>query len=557
MRRDLNDRYGEKKLYEGGLSVRTTLDPKLQVIARKALVDGLVRFDESQGYRGAVAKVDLAGDWGTKVAEVKALADVAPWRLAVVLEGNDQSARIGLQPGREPSGAVSKERQIGLVPIEGVKWAKPAAGSDRFKAPSKVGNVLAPGDVVYVELVDKDAGKYRLRQIPEISGAMVVMDPWTGRVLALAGGFSFDQSQFNRATQALRQPGSSFKPFVYAAALDNGYTPSTVVMDAPIEIDQGPGAGIWKPENYSQEILRSADAALRPRAVAQRHDGAARAGRRHAADRRIRQALRRLRRSAAVSLVRARRRRDHGDAHGHRLFDVRQRRQAHQGDADRPHPGSLRQDDLSSTTSASARPAKPTKWTNQGEPKMIDRREQVIDPMTAYQITSMMEGVVQRGTATVVREVGKPVAGKTGTTNEEKDVWFIGFSPDLAVGVYHGLRQAAPHRPAARSGGHTAAPMVKDFLKARARRQAGGAVPRAVRHQADPHRSQDRHAARRGLGRRHPRSIQARHRAARQLRDRRLRRPEQPEPAAEPLVLLGVARCGPRGPARQRAVLIL
>src|SRR6185369_4207513 len=161
--------------------------------------------------------------------------DVAPWRLAVVLEVNEQSARIGVQPTREPGGAVSKDRLIGNVPIEGVKWAKPGAGK---AAPTKVNQVLAAGDVVYVELADKDAGKYRLRQVPEISGGMVVMDPWTGRVLAMVGGFSFDQSQFNRATQALRQPGSSFKPFVYAAALDNGYTPSTVVVDAPIEIDQ-------------------------------------------------------------------------------------------------------------------------------------------------------------------------------------------------------------------------------------------------------------------------------------------------------------------------------
>src|SRR5258707_9310869 len=136
--------------------------------------------------------------------------------------------------------------------MEGVRWEKPPAGTGA--APAKVNQVLNAGDVVYVELTDKDAGKYRLRQVPEISGAMVVMDPWTGRVLAMAGGFSFDQSQFNRATQALRQPGSAFKPFVYAAALDNGYTPATIVMDAPIEIDQGAGGGVWKPENYSHKF---------------------------------------------------------------------------------------------------------------------------------------------------------------------------------------------------------------------------------------------------------------------------------------------------------------
>src|SRR4030095_15174515 len=144
----------------------------------------------------------------------------------------------------------TQARPSGSVPREGVKWARPATGPDRFKAPSRVGQVLSAGDVIYVEPVNKDAGTYRLRQIPEVSGAIVAMDPWTGRVLAMVGGFSYDQSQFNRATQALRQPGSSFQPFVYAAALDNGYTPSTLVVDGPVEIDQGPGVGIWRPENY-------------------------------------------------------------------------------------------------------------------------------------------------------------------------------------------------------------------------------------------------------------------------------------------------------------------
>src|SRR5213082_2980540 len=155
VRRDLNDRYGEKKLYEGGLSVRTTLDPKLQVIARKTFTDGLVKFDENLGYRGAIQKLDISGDWGTKLAEVKGLSDIAPWRLAVVLETIAQSARIGLQPGRDPGGAVSKDRTIGNVPIEGVKWARPATGGRA--TPSKVNQVLSPGDVIYVDPLDKDS----------------------------------------------------------------------------------------------------------------------------------------------------------------------------------------------------------------------------------------------------------------------------------------------------------------------------------------------------------------------------------------------------------------
>src|SRR6185312_12001930 len=255
VRRDIFDRYGEKKLYEGGLSVRTTLDPKIQVMARKTMVAGLVKYDEEQGYRGPIQKLDVSGDWGVKLADIKSLSDISPWQMAVVLETSEQSARVGFQPGRDLGGAVSKERKTGLVSLDGVKWAKAASGALRGKTPTTVSQVLHPGDVIYVDPLFKDGnpveGQYRLEQIPEVSGAMVVMDPHTGRVLAMVGGFSFDQSQFNRATQAYRQPGSSFKPIVYSTALDNGYTPSTVVVDAPIEIDQGQGAGVWRPENYS------------------------------------------------------------------------------------------------------------------------------------------------------------------------------------------------------------------------------------------------------------------------------------------------------------------
>src|SRR5260370_6683187 len=175
--------------------------------------------------------------------------------MGVVLEPSDQSARIGFQPGRELGGAFVKERQTGIITLDGVRWAKPTAGPAKGRTPAAVSQVLAPGDVIYADpLFGKDGnpvdGQYRLRQLPEVSGAMVAMDPWTGRVLAMVGGFSFDQSQFNRATQAYRQPGSSFKPIVYSSALDNGYTPSTMVVDAPIGIDQGQGAGVWRPENF-------------------------------------------------------------------------------------------------------------------------------------------------------------------------------------------------------------------------------------------------------------------------------------------------------------------
>jgi penicillin-binding protein 1A len=450
VRREILEKWGEKGLYEGGLSVRTTLDPKMQVIAHKAFTDGLIHYDEAQGYRGPTHKIDIAGDWGVKLADVRAFGDVTPWRLAVVLETSDQSARIGFQPAREPGGAVVRDRQIGNIPLEGLKWAKAASP----KNPLKVGQVLAPGDVIYVEPLGKDSTQYRLRQIPEVSGG----------VLALVGGFSFDQSQFDRATQAMRQPGSSFKPFVYSAALDNGYTPSSIVIDGPIEIDQGPGMGVWRPENYANGKY-AGPATLRFGIEQSRNlmtvrlaqdigmpligEYAKRFGVYDSLPNYLSYSLGAgettvLRMVTAYSMF----------ANGGRrvtatMIDRIQDR----------YGRTIYRHDQRECRACDAK-----QWENQPEPGLIDRREQVLDPMTAYQITEIMEGVVQRGTATVVKEVGKPIAGKTGTTNDEKDAWFVGFTPDLAVGVYMGYDKPR-HLGRGATGGHLSAPIAKDFFK--------------------------------------------------------------------------------------------
>ncbi|PYF03570.1 penicillin-binding protein 1A [Rhodopseudomonas faecalis] len=470
VRRDVFERYGEKKLYEGGLSVRTTLDPKLQVFARQTMTAGLVRYDEAQGWRGPVNKIDVSGDWGLKLADVKSLSDVSPWRMAVVLETSDHSARIGFQPGRELGGAVSKERQIGLITLDGVRWAKAASGPGRGKTPSSVSQVLSPGDIIYADpLVNKDGsrveGQYRLRQLPEVSGAMVVMDPWTGRVLAMVGGFSFDQSQFNRATQAYRQPGSSFKPLVYSAAMDNGYTPSTVVIDAPIEIDQGQGIGVWRPENYSTGKYYG------PTTL------------RNALQRSLNTVTVRLAQDIGMPLIGeyAKRFGVYDDLPNYLSYALGAGETtvmrmvtaysmfANGGRRVKPTLIDRIQDRYGRTIfrhdQRECRGCEaPEGWKNQAEPQLVDRREQVLDAMTAYQITSMMEGVVQGGTATVIREVGKPIAGKTGTTNDEKDAWFIGFSPDVVVGIYVGYDKPR-NLGRGMTGGHLAAPIAKDFLK--------------------------------------------------------------------------------------------
>jgi penicillin-binding protein 1A len=468
VRRELYDRYGEKKLYEGGLSVRTTLDPKLQVMARKVLVDGLVNYDEQHGWRGPVQHINLTGDWGITLADVRALEDVSLWRLAVVLEAGDHSARIGLQPPREPSGAVSKQRETATLPLEGMKWAKPDSGPRRGRTPTKVSQVLEPGDVIYVEpLTGKDGkveeGKFRLEQVPEISGAILVMDPNTGRVLAMVGGFSYDESQFNRATQALRQPGSAFKPIVYATALDNGYTPSSIILDAPLEIDQGPGLATWKPENYEGKFygpstlrfglehsrnvmtVRLAQDVGMPLIA----EYAKRFGVYDDLPPYLSFALGAgettlMRMVTAYSMI------DNGgwrvqptlidriqDRYGHTIYRHDQRK---------------------------CRGCSADSWHGQPEPTLIEQREQVLDPMTAYQVTSLMEGVVQHGTGFALHDLGRPIAGKTGTTNDSKDVWFLGFTPNIVCGVYLGYdkpRSLGHHA----TGGDLAAPIVKDFMK--------------------------------------------------------------------------------------------
>ncbi|MXQ12433.1 penicillin-binding protein 1A [Microvirga makkahensis] len=453
VRRDIAERYGEEKLYEGGLLIRATLDPKMQAMARKALVDGLVRFDEARGWRGAQQKLNLTGrEWGLALAEVPAMGDVQPWRLAVVLEVSGGRARIGLQPKKEASGQLSSDRETGFVAAEGVKWTR-----------RSVEKALSVGDVVYVEPIDGKQGQYRLRQVPEISGAIVAMDPQTGRVHAMVGGFSFDQSEFNRAIQAMRQPGSAFKPIVYATALDNGYTPSSQIMDAPFVLDMGPGQAAWAPSNYDGK-----SAGLRTLRYGIEHSKNLMTVRlaNEIGMPVITEYARRfgvyddmlpllsmslgagettvMRMTAAYSMF----------VNGGRrikptLIDQIQ---------DRNGRTIYRHDDRKcDTCDAEA-------WDGGAPPKLTETREQVLDPLTAYQITSILEGVVQRGTAQSVKVVGKPLAGKTGTTNDAKDVWFVGFSPDLAVGVFLGYDQPKSLGNAATAGQY-AAPVFRDFMQ--------------------------------------------------------------------------------------------
>jgi penicillin-binding protein 1A len=450
VRRELSERYGEQKLYEGGLSVHTTLDPKVQLMARKALVDGLVRYDEAHGWHGTLKTINIGQDWGVPLADIPSYGDIKPWVLATALDVSDTGARIGLQPDREQSGAVVADRKTGSVTLDGVKWTGRGPRS-----------LVKPGDVFYVEPIPGRQGEYRLRQIPEVSGACIAMDPYTGRVLAMVGGFSFDESEFNRATQAQRQPGSSFKPFVYAAALDNGYTPASTLLDEPVTIDVGYGQ-YWSPENFEGES--SGTQTLR-----------------FGVEHSINRMTVRLARDLGMPLIVEYAKRfgvydnlppflsmsiGAGETTVLRMITAYSmfanggkrikatlidRIQDRWGNTIYKHDERLCQGCDAAT------------WNNQPEPRLIDKREQVIDPLSAYQVTSILEGVIQRGTGIAIKEVGKHLAGKTGTTNDAKDLWFVGYSPNLAFGVFMGYDKPRSLGGKAQAALYTA-PIFRDFM---------------------------------------------------------------------------------------------
>ncbi|MDW6023888.1 penicillin-binding protein 1A [Mesorhizobium sp. BAC0120] len=459
VRREIMARYGENALYEGGLSVRTTLDPKLQLIARRSLQNGLIKFDTLRGYRGPYTKIDISGDWGEALAAVKGLDDVPEWRLAVVLDSSGSGLSIGFQPPRDAAGKVTDKRETGTISAEDMSWAMRYKQDGKLLKAKSPADVLHPGDVVFAG--KKDDGSYILRQPPEVSGAMVVMDPHTGRVLAMVGGFSYSQSEFNRATQAYRQPGSSFKPIVYSAALDNGYTPASVVMDAPITIHIGNET--WTPKNYDGK-------------------GGGPSTLRTGIERSRNMMTVRLANDMGMKLVAEYAERfgvyDHLDpfianALGAGETTVMRMVSAYSvmangGRQIKPSLIDRIQDRYGKTVfkhdERSCEGCVATAWDNQAEPELIDNAEQVLDPMTAYQITSMMEGVVQRGTAVTISELGRPIAGKTGTTNDEKDAWFIGFTPNLVAGLYIGYDKPQGLGKGV-TGGGLAAPIFKEFMR--------------------------------------------------------------------------------------------
>ena len=471
VRRDIIDLFGEDKLYGGGLSVRTTLDPALQRIARKTFVDGLVAYDHRHGWRGVVKTVEFKGDWGKTLAAMKVWSDIDPWRLAVVLDASKDKAVIGLRPTRTSTGEFEKTREQGEIPFSEVQWARPKLPRGGTGAsPRGVADVLKPGDVIYVSPREpKDAqdnvnGQWSLQQVPDVSGAMVVMDPHTGRVLAVVGGFSFDQSQFNRAVQALRQPGSTLKPLIYTTALDNGYTAASIVVDGPIAISQGPGRPPWRPKNYEAGEA-AGPSTLRFGVEHSRNLMTVRLAndmgmpiiceytRRFGVYDNLAPMLPMALGAGETTLLRM------VNAYAMIANGGKQVKATLIDRIQDRYGRAVWKHDNRDCANCAER-----EWTGQDEPELVEDRKQIIDPLTSYQAISIMEGVVQRGTAQKLKVLQRPIAGKTGTTNDEKDAWFIGFTPDLVVGVYVGFDNPAPLGHG-ETGGNVSAPVVRDFFK--------------------------------------------------------------------------------------------
>ncbi|PTX55744.1 penicillin-binding protein 1A [Litoreibacter ponti] len=464
IRRQLSKDFGEEEFFGGGLTIRATVDRELQTEAAKSLRRALEEYDRGQGvFRRVTTKIEaeaLAGEgWRETLAETSFPRDIEGWKVAVVLGFEGTDARVGIE-GQEATGTI---------PGSDVGWARPRREDGSLGSRAKdVDNLLDVGDVVHVRAGDD--GTWSLRQIPEVQGGFMAMDVNTGRVLAMQGGFSYQHSVFNRATQATRQPGSSFKPFVYAAALDSGFAPNTIVVDAPIEINTP--QGLWRPKNASNKFygptpvrtgieqsrnlmtIRLAEE-IGMGTVAQY---AERFGVYDDMNPFLSNALG-AQESTLLKMVTAYAMFANG---GERVEPTLvDRVQDRWGRTVYRHDQRVCNECQLASLDANFAPA------------ITSSRERVMDAITAYQLTSMMKGVVDRGTARRTVNLSVPTAGKTGTTNDAKDVWFVGFTSNIVAGCYIGYdRPRAMGRGA--SGGGMCGPVFTSFMKKATAKYGGG-----------------------------------------------------------------------------------
>jgi penicillin-binding protein 1A len=463
VRRTLVEKYGGESLYGGGLAVRSTIDPNLQNLAEQSLRDGLVAYDKRHGWRGPIENITDISDWQKTIKNIENPAGKpADWALSLVLDVTDKEAKIGFQDGT-----------TGKILLEHLAWARKSLnrGYALGAVVTSVKRVLKKGDVIMTTPVINDEtgqpyeGQYALRQIPDVQGAIIALDPHTGRILAMQGGwhYIYGASEYNRATQAKRQPGSAFKPFVYLAALNKGFTPATLVLDAPFSIEDRPGHW-WSPTNYSDKYygptpirvgveksknlmtVRLADylgmdiiSEYAEKFDITDHMPPLLANSLGAGETTLERIT-----AAYASFVNG------GKKVTPTLIDRIQ---------DKRGKTIFRHDVRACDNCGDL-----IKWLAQDAPQPPDTREQITNPRTAYQMLSILEGVVQRGTGVRLKSLERPLAGKTGTTNDSKDAWFIGFSPDLVVGVYVGFDE--PRSLGKKeTGSSVAVPIFKSFME--------------------------------------------------------------------------------------------
>jgi len=438
IRKDVIEKLGYDSVYKQGLNINTPINLNMQKIATKSLRDGLVSYDKRRGWRGAVLKKKNINNWTNELKNLR-LEKSINWDLAVIKKIDKFSVEI-----------ETEKKLKGIINYANISWTK-----KEFK------ELFNIGDVVYVENINDNV--FALRQLPDANGGIVIMDPFTGRVLALSGGFSFKKSEFNRATQALRQPGSAFKPFVYALALENGYTPSTLILDAPLVLEQGSDLKMWKPENYGKKFYGPST---------------------------LRMGLEKSRNLMTVRIAQ--------DLGLKKIVNFSKKL----GIYDNPSKllsislGSAETTLLKLTSAYSSfvnggKLVKPImidriqdsegntifnnekrkcincselSFLSENYPKIKDNFLQIFSAETAYQMTSILEGVIQNGTGKNLKDLNLDLGGKTGTTNGNKDAWFVGFTSKLAIGVYVGLDNAKPLGKY-ETGAKTALPIFKSFIK--------------------------------------------------------------------------------------------
>jgi len=438
VRRIINNKYGYDSLYKGGLSIRTPLNSNYQIEALKSLRKGLEEYDRRHGWRGPLANISK-DNWKNNVEEFipdKSLG----WKLAKVIEVNKLNLKIKLE-----------NEEVGFINFNNVGWTRKKSFEE----------FITTDDIIYVKRIKNN--KWSLKQLPKVNGSIVVMDPYTGRILAMVGGFSYRLSEFNRATQAKRQPGSAFKPFVYAAALENGFSPSTLVLDAPFVADQGEGLKTWKPENYGKRFY--GPSTLRVGIEKSRNLMTVRVAQKVGFEKiseiannleiykNIPELLSVSLGSAETTLVQL--------TNAYCTF-VNGGKKVNPIFIDRIQD--RRGKTIFKADERKCKGCKDISYLKKEIPSIEDNRKQIISPETAYQITSMLEGAIKRGTGRKLRDLNLPLAGKTGTTNKNMDAWFLGFTSKLVIGVYVGFDEPKS-LGRYETGAKAALPIFKRFVK--------------------------------------------------------------------------------------------